>query len=111
MGQCYYVELKLNVENERKFIQLFKDYMENAERTVFNNTWKPDSVDNIIKIMLAADQNDFQRHDDGVYTSGFHGSYGWETVLDEFFTVIKPTLLKGSYITVYPDEGHWTREV
>jgi hypothetical protein len=84
--------------------------MNNAKNVRFND-YKPDSVDNIARIFLAAQQNDFEIIDNNTYEAGFNASYGWEIVLDEFFTAVKPTLLKGSYITVYPDSGSWTKEV
>ena len=111
MGQCYYVELKLNIDNEAKFIAAANWFMKNRTDARFIDTYKPDSVDNIARIILVAQQNGFEKKDEGYYISEFDASYGWEGLLADFFTAVKHTLLKGSYITVYPDSGHWTEEV
>ncbi len=109
MGQTYYVELKLRYKDENDVIQAAKEYIESTNADYVKN-YGYDSIDSVVKTILAAHQNMFEKIDEGQYCSSFDASYGWEDLLSEFYDSIRPYLKRGSKITVWPDSGHWTKK-
>lgn len=107
MGAVYNVYLKLRYKDKKDVFKLARRYMESA--AIFNTT--PDTLDGIIRTILASHQNGFQKLSRGEYASMFEASYGWESVLNRFFQSIRPALLMGSVIRVQPDNGCWEEEV
>lgn len=106
MGQCYSVELQLNLKDIKKFIDCGKEYIKNSN-AIFGNNYPINTVDGIVKNLLAAHQGNFIDCSNGLYKSNFNASYGWETILYSFWLAVAPTLTSGSYIIVYPDKGRW----
>lgn len=110
MGAVYSVNCKLMTQNEDGLIKAVREYMSNAD-AVFDDSYKPDSVENIARIFLAATQGGFFETGSGEYASDFDASYGWESVLFEWWQTMRPFLRPGSYIKVCPDEGGWKEVV
>lgn len=108
MGQCYDVELKLKIKD----IDSLKD---NINKYIDDNQGKGirftlDGLDrtklsDLVRIFLTKRGmtivNKFE------YISSFDASYGWESVLDNFFRIMVPNLNDGSYMIVDIDLGHW----
>lgn len=69
---------------------------------------RPDTFSGICKIVLAFHQGDGRTMKDGdfdVYASAFKATYGWISVLEEFFYKISWALEDGSYMEVDRDSG------
>lgn len=109
MGQVYSVELVLKYKDEKAVIQAAKDFIESTNADYVKN-YGYDSIDSVVKTILAAHQNMFEKIDEGQYCSSFDASCGWEVLLSEFYDSIRPYLKRGSKITVWPDNGHWTKK-
>ena len=109
MGQTYYVNAKFDIKNEMEFVKEGRKIFERPYvRAIEEN--KKDTAEHLIETLLAKNQNGYIK-DGNNYRSEFDASYGWEGLMEDFFNAVKATLNKGSYITVYPDSGHWTEEV
>lgn len=120
MGQCYYVECKVKIKNEANIVKALQRFMETrdanfnledfASRGIGTN-----SFDDLMRIIFADfPGNDFQQSkEDGftIYSSGFGASYGWESVMDDAFTVMAPSLAEGSELFVEPDIGWWRKTI
>lgn len=69
---------------------------------------RPDTFSGICKIVLAFHQGDgrtLKEVDFDVYASAFKATYGWLSVLEEFFYKISWALEDGSYMEVDRDTG------
>ncbi len=109
MGQSYYVDAKFDIRNEKEFVTEGRKIFERSYvRPVKEN--QKDTVEHLIETLLAKHQNGYSKDGDN-YKSQFDASYGWEGLMEDFFISVKGALNKGSYITVYPDSGHWTEKV
>lgn len=119
MGQCYYVECKVKIKNEENIVEALQRFMETRD-TNFNledfasRGIGTNSFDDLMRIIFADfPGNDFQRSEEeggfAIYSSGFSASYGWESVMDDAFTVMAPFLAEGSELFVEPDIGWWRK--
>ena len=124
MGDCYSVELRMKVAKGTKssLAGLLRTWMkrvgEGTDATP-GVAWnlamyrrhgiRPDSLRGIVKIILAAHQNNF-RHvvdKDGfdLYRSAFNASYGWAGVMRDALREMSWALADGSYLYIDRDEG------
>ena len=114
MGACYSVNLKVNIKDEKGVIKALKEHMEKDTRAVYNieeyaeNGITTETFDDLMKILFA----DLQRKVDiweekkwRCYENDFDASYGWESVMLEWFEVMAPFLGNGSGLIIYPDSG------
>lgn len=106
MGQVYYVDAKFDIKDEVQFVREGRKIFERPNVAPIDEKEK-DAAEHLIETLLVKNQGCFTK-DGSNYKSEFDASYGWEGVLDDFFRAVKGALNKGSYITVYPDHGHWT---
>ena len=109
MGQCYYVNAKFDIKDEEEFIREGRKIFEQPYVAPIEESGK-DTAEHLIETLLAKHQRGLAKEGNS-YKSEFDGSYGWEAVMADFFKAVKGALNEGSYITVYPDSGHWTEEV
>ena len=116
MGACYSVTFKLNVKDEKEIVRALNEKIKNDEengRAVYGIEKygnKTDTLDGLMGVILA-------EHQGGVgikkgrkyvyYSNSFDASYGWESLIYEWFEEMVPFLEDGSVVNVYPDEGHW----
>lgn len=108
MSACYAVNLNLKTHNEDELLKAVRGYMNSAPYVSFDI--EPDklySVDDIVKVFLAAHQENFYSYGEGSYESAFNASYGWESVLWEWWHTMEPYLDEGSKMTVLSDSGKW----
>lgn len=135
MGDCYSVELRVKLRkstksNMQKLLRQWmrdmeKDVDYGGERKVPSVDWslpemrraglRPDSFAGICKILLAFHQHDASHVVDGwgfdLFRSGFHASYGWNSVMVWAFFKMSWALEEGSCLEIYRDEGHETYEI
>lgn len=109
MGQSYYVDAKFDIKNEEEFIREGRKVFELPYVTPIEEN-KKDTAEHLIETLLVKHQNCFEKNGNN-YKTQFDASYGWEGLMCDFFTAVKGALNEGSYITVYPDSGHWTEEI
>lgn len=124
MGDCYSVELRMKVAKGTKsnLAGLLRTWMrrvgEGTDATP-GVAWnlamyrrhgvRPDSLRGIVKIILAAHQNDFRHVVDkegfDLYRSAFNASYGWAGVMRDALREMSWALADGSYLYIDRDEG------
>ena len=113
MGQCYVIELKLKIQNEEAFLLLSQDLAGDLKlRRYYTEKANTDSVDGIAHLFFWTVDSEaiFTKHeaeDFVLYSNAFNASYRWETVMQDWFIKVAPSLSRGSYLRVYPDSGHW----
>lgn len=108
MSACYAVNLILKTHRDDELLKTVRDYMNSAQYVNFHGAQNElYSVDDMVKVFLAAHQEDFHSYGDGSYDSAFNASYGWESVLLDWWLVMQPYLDEGSKMTVWPDSGKW----
>lgn len=126
MGQCYSVELRFKLrddrgseENLRRVMRQWMDDMTAEYPKGLRVNWAldehakdgytPDTLDGICKILLSFRQGDGDMHVNSsgffVYSSGFHASYGWVAVMVEAFKRMSFALVEGSELYIDDDEG------
>ena len=117
MSACYSVTLKIKgVKNEAAAIARLKEFIVNEKNTDFGlDDFKgigvtDDTLDGIIQIVLAGwKDSPFKKSQEegGVirFDNGFNASYGWESVMIDFFNALGLYLDDGSsfYISVEND--------
>ena len=110
MGQCYSIcaDLKPKKGNARKAVAKYNAIvktMVDSGVADFGDGRKPvRSVVGIQKELFAESQEDF-RIENGTCYSCFHGSYGWEAVMESAFNVLAPFLVDESSLEMNMDEG------
>lgn len=107
MGACYSVNLKVNIKDEKGVIEALKEHMNNDTSAVYENT-DAETFDDLIRVLLADHQRKvdiFKEKKWYYYENDFDASYGWESVMLEWFEVMAPFLKNGSRLIIYPDSG------
>ncbi len=109
MGQCYSVNFKAKLKDADAFVRLTKEYAKD---------WQQDDKDKLTGIgsiinNFVGDGAVRVVYVDGwpVFRGDFDASYLWDSVLSEWFEAVAPSLVDGSSIEVWPDEGVWKRTV
>ncbi len=105
MSATYWVEMKLNYDNEKNIVDAVAAFLR-------RNKWKckvPASIDEAVLWLLHGNEKNsqFEKNGQGSYSAGFNAAYGWEQVMYDVFQALKPSLKKGSKLEVWPDSGHW----
>ena len=104
MGQTYTVELKnIKVKNEPDLVKRSNEYFKSidvANKEKFINLKTFDEV-------LSAVFPNLENGKVASYFADFDASYGWESVMYEWFEAVAPDLAEGSSIEVWPDSGSW----
>ena len=116
MSQYYSVTLKLIVNDGDGFVAAANEKFQDGKHDYAINKWKerenikPDTVNNIIRIMLKGfevnfyhvtlDENSFV-----VHIANFKENDDWAEAMSEFFETICPYICNGSCINIFPDEG------
>lgn len=113
MGQVYYVHatLQRKPEHEKKAISAIQDFIK--KKTEDNNVnfnlpfylskgLSLNIFSDLVHILLS--DQDFEQ-DGNTYDSDFSASYGWYTVLYDFFETLAPFLTDDSNMTVDADES------
>ena len=100
MGQTYSVTYHLKPKDEKEVIRLLNEFIKEQE-------WKDDvydsnSLEGVMKYLITEDGF---VHEGDEYRSCFDGTYGYETVLLDIFSVLEGALEDGSYCEIYPDSG------
>lgn len=107
MGQTYDVYLKLNIDSEDGIKKVLQKYIDDnqAHKAIFDVIDRDlNNFDDLIQVFIT--NRGYEKKGEYEYQSGFDASYGWESILYEFFEIMTPYLKDGSYILVYPDSGH-----
>ena len=109
MGQCYSVNFKAKLKDADAFVRLTRE---------FAKDWPQDDKDRLTSIggiinNFVGDGTVRVAYEDGwpVFRSDFDASYSWDDVMSEWFEAVAPSLVDGSSIEVWPDEGVWKRTV
>jgi len=109
MGQCYSVTLKAKLKDADAFVRLTRE---------FANGWSQDYKDKLTGIngiinFIVGDGSVDVCYEDGwpVFRGDFDAPYSWDGVMSEWFEDVAPSLVDGSSIEVWPDEGSWKRTV
>lgn len=107
MGACYSVNLKVNIKDEKGVIKALNEHMNNYTRAVYENA-KAETFDDLMRILFADHQRKVDIWEEKkwrCYENDFDASYGWESVMLEWFEVMAPFLGDGSRLVIYPDNG------
>jgi len=111
MGQCYSVYLKAKLKDADAFVRLTREFAD-------ANGWSQDYKDKLTGIsgiinFIVGDGSVDVHYEDGfpVFRGEFDASYSWDGVMSEWFEAVAPSLVDGSSIEVWPDEGSWKRTV
>ena len=109
MGQCYSVNFKAKLKDADAFVRLTREYAKD---------WPQDDKDRLTDIggiinNFVGDGAVRVVYEDGwpVFRGDFDASYLWDDVMSEWFEAVAPSLVDGSSIEVWPDEGVWKRTV
>lgn len=103
MGACYSVSYVLRFSDEQGAIKALQNQK-------FMKT-KANTMNGLMKFVLADNQNPVTITSDGKFTryeNDFDASYGWETLLQDTFEVMKPFLKKRSKVVICPDNEKYT---
>ena len=111
MGQTYSVSLRLKFKDEQGAKNALQDKISKGQEGRIDYGLGRagidlDSLDCLLRIFFAG--WDLQWDDtpvQGLLSSGFDASYGWESVMMDAFDAIAPYLEELSNITIYPDSG------
>lgn len=107
MGACYSVNLKVNFVDESAVIKALNEHMKNDTRAVYESS-ATETFDDLMRILLAEHQRKvdiWKEKKWKYYENDFDASYGWESVMLEWFEVMAPFLKNGSRLIIYPDSG------
>ena len=107
MGQCYSVDLKIKLKDADAFVRLTREFAD-------ANGWSQDYKDELTGIngiinFIVGDGSVDVHYENGfpVFRGEFDASYSWDSVLENWFGAVAPSLEDGSEIEVAPDEGLW----
>ena len=115
MGACYSVDLKVNVLDVPGAIKALNEHMINDTRSDYSleeyaeQGITTETFDGVVKVLFAELQQPvfiYQKGKFTVYTNAFNASYGWESIMMEWFKVLTPFVANGSQLLIYPDEGY-----
>jgi hypothetical protein len=115
MGACYSVFLKVVLRDEEGAIKALNEHMESDKRTRYGLDRNkaigvtPDTFDGLMKILLVEHQSDVAITQKGkfkIYENSFDASYGWESVMMEWFHALAPFLEDGSELLIHPDSDY-----
>lgn len=115
MGACYSVKVEMKIRDEVGVVKALNEHIFKDTRTNYSlekyaqRGITPDTLDGLMKIMLAGLQHDVcvSRDEEAVsYSNEFNASYGWERVMMEWFEVMTPFLRDGSSMLIYPDSDY-----
>ena len=115
MGTCYSVRMKLTLLDEVGAIKALNEHMARDTKTHYNLAFyeeqgiTPDTVDGLMKILLAEPQSEVSIRQAGktrYYENAFNASYGWESVMMDWFNVLTPFLNSGSQMVIYPESDY-----
>lgn len=115
MGACYSVTLKVNLIDEKGAINALNHHIAQDARTHYalekyaSIGVGTTTFDDLMRILLAELQcpvSIFQKSEFRVYENDFNASYGWESVMMEWFEVMTPFLADGSELFIFPDEDY-----
>ena len=115
MGACYNVYLKVNFIDEEGAVNALNEHIAKDTRVDYsleeyaNIGATPDTFDGLMRILLAEAQHkvdiyEYERFK--FYENDFDASYGWESVMMEWFEIIAPFLANGSQMVIYPDSDY-----
>ena len=108
MGAVYDVTLKLKYSSEQDVIDATEHFVKvNSGKVKFSDV-DYSSIETAIQIILPKRGFHINSQTDNSIDCdcGFDASYGWESVMYDWFAAIAVTLNNGSSIDVYPDSGH-----
>lgn len=120
MGMCADHTLRLKFKDykaEAEAVNAVRYYMEKCEKEgtvcfdlkrLKTDNVTPDTLDGIIKILLAYNQQEiryYRWHGYLCFQNCFDSSYGWETVIDNAMEAMAPYLEDGSVYIIDADEG------
>ena len=115
MGACYSVVLKVNVLDMLGAIEALNKHIANDTRSDYSlDKYEAygvttETFDDLMRILLAELQQAVsisQRGKFRIYENDFDASYGWESVMMEWFKVLAPFLKNGSELLIYPDSDY-----
>ena len=115
MGACYSVNIKVNVVDIKGAVDALNHHIAQDSRTSYNLEKYANigvtttNFDDLMRILLAEIQGPVFIHHNGkfmIYDNCFNASYGWESVMMEWFDVLAPFLADGSQMLIYPDEDY-----
>lgn len=107
--------MKVNVVDEKGAVNALNHHIASDARahyaleTYANIGVTTTTFDDLMRILLAEIQYPVSITQNGeftVYDNGFNASYGWESVMMEWFDVMTTFLADGSELLIYPDEDY-----
>ena len=99
----YKVNLVLFANDEHGLVEATKNFVEEEKKEIFKS-YPLDSVENVIKNMLLADQGGFVALKNNTYKSEFEVYRNYWVVLRNWFRKIRPFLKRESQMTVHPNK-------
>lgn len=110
MGACYSVTLKVDLVDEQGAITALNDHMSNDKRSVYNTEGiATNTFDGLMRLLLADHQHKITTWQAGeflYFENDFNASYGWESVMLDWFEVMSPFLGSCSTLLIYPDNDY-----
>jgi hypothetical protein len=115
MGACYSVTVKVNVTDMKEAVDALNHHITSDSRTSYNLEKYANigvtttNFDDLMRILLADIQGPVSINQNGkfrIYDNCFNASYGWESVMMEWFEVLAPFLADGSEMLIYPDSDY-----
>ena len=113
MGACYSAEIRVRFKDEKKAIEVIKDYISKDERTDYGLSERKEqgigtnSFDDLMKIFFADHKSSHVKKNIDTcfttYSHDFDASYGWEGVIVGMFQTIAPYLEDNSRLYLNPD--------
>ena len=107
MGAVYDVNMEIKYNSKKKIIKATKDFMKNRKYARFEHYGDHRTLVGYIKDIITDREFDISYNDDGYefYESHFDASYGWESVMVDWFKSIAAFLDDNSYIKIFTDSG------
>ena len=111
MGACYSVILKVNLTDEQGAIKALNEHILKDTRTSYSidESTELQTFDGLMNLLLAGFRTNVLTYTKGnfkYYESDFNASYGWESVMMEWFDVMAPFLKDNSTLLIYPDNDY-----
>lgn len=106
MGACYSVILKVNLTNEEGAIKALNEHMSKDTRASYSiERGDTSTFDGLMNVLLVNCMT-YEKGNFKYYESDFDASYGWESVMMEWFGVMAPFLKDNSTLLIYPDNDY-----
>ena len=117
MGQVYDISLQFNGEPDKdeivkktiEYIANTKDHVRYSESDL--QLSEESTLLDALDVIFTDDIGSGYYDSEACLTSGFHASYGWQEVMENWFEYVAPAMGEGTWIRIWPDSGVTTAVV